>query len=506
MRTRHSFYNMIINLVSSLIIPVLGFVKVRLFIQLYGNEVNGMQLTLMQFITYLNIFELAYSLAFRQLMYKPLADNDHSSIIKIYGGAKKVFRITGVFLLVAGVIFSVAAPSLTGSSINPVEISVSALILVLPFALSYFMMGPNFLLAADQKEYKFNIWIQTIGACRMIVMITIILLKLPYIVILIVEGLQILLANFIARKIALKEYPWLRRVSVSEDVSFLKSIKYTLANRFAVIANNNTDNIIISNFYGYDLVSIYGTYSYFIEAITKIVNSIITSPVNSFGNLFNDQKSESYSVFMELYSFSTYLGTIISICVFVVMNQLVGYWINDESYILTSAASFIFAINIFYMTQREPILICRDTNGLFKKAVGNSYLIAFVKILLSILLVKKHKIIGVLVATSISWWIIDFFYTPVLIYKEVFNLPALKYYKSILIRIAFFLGLSAFAYVGWSHFNEFTSSGLLPFLVSCVVLGSLVLIGVSIIYVMFFPSFRSLIQRFLRLVLEKNKK
>lgn len=89
MRTRHSFYNMIINLVSSLIIPVLGFVKVRLFIQLYGNEVNGMQLTLMQFITYLNIFELAYSLAFRQLMYKPLADHDHSSIIKIYGGAKK---------------------------------------------------------------------------------------------------------------------------------------------------------------------------------------------------------------------------------------------------------------------------------------------------------------------------------------------------------------------------------------------------------------------------------
>ena len=53
-------------------------------------------------------------------------------------------------------------------------------------------------------------------------------------------------------------------------------------------------------------------------------------------------------------------------------------------YSVTILIAFLFAINIFYMTMREPIIICRDANGLFKDAKNNAYLLAISKVVLSI--------------------------------------------------------------------------------------------------------------------------
>ena len=51
-------------------------------------------------------------------------------------------------------------------------------------------------------------------------------------------------------------------------------------------------------------------------------------------------------------------------------------------YSVTLLIAFLFAINIFYMTMREPIIICRDANGLFKDAKNNAYLLAISKVVL----------------------------------------------------------------------------------------------------------------------------
>ena len=502
MRTKHSLINLIVNVGSSIFLLVLGFLKVRFFINTYGSDINGMQLTLMQYITYFNVFELAYSLGFRQLMYKPLANNDKNSVLNIYFGAKKIFRYTGSFLFIIGFIFVLILPMLTKvSTISNVSTISTFLILFIPFILSYFMMGPNLIIAADQKEYKINIWIQGVAVTRMLLMIICILLKLPVITIFIIEGLQVFIANFIARNIALKNYPWLKENPTDKtNKDFKNTIKYTLAYRLSVIANNNTDNIIISLFYGFKLVSIYGSYSYFIEAINRLLVSVIAAPFNSFGNLFNDKSKNPYMIFMELYTLSSYLGTIIGVVVFIVMNQLVYYWIGDSSYILGPLASALFAINIFYMTQREPILMCRDTNGLFKEALKNSLLIISTKIILSIILGQYLEIIGILLATSISLWFVDFFYTPKLVYHKVFNKSVFEYYKLLISRIIIFILLGLISSYLWNICDEFTNTRMLYFLFAAFILGICIVIIVTIIYYCFYESFRNLIKRFLVVV------
>jgi len=101
MRTKHTLYNFIVSVIASVLLPLVGFIKVRLFVDLYGSDVNGLQLTIAQIITFLNICELAFSLAFRQLLFKPLAEDDKEKVKKIYNGARKVFKIKLPFPLVS---------------------------------------------------------------------------------------------------------------------------------------------------------------------------------------------------------------------------------------------------------------------------------------------------------------------------------------------------------------------------------------------------------------------
>ncbi|MCI5773024.1 MAG: polysaccharide biosynthesis C-terminal domain-containing protein [Erysipelotrichaceae bacterium] len=497
MRTRYSFYNFIVSTITAVVLPLVGFFKVQLFISLYGDKLNGLQVTMAQVITFLNVCELAYSLAFRQLLFKPLAQGDKEKVLSIYHGARKIFKITGFAVLGLGIVVALFFPFYADSPITYLQTVGMFMALCIPYGISYFLMGPNFVIIADQQEYKINIWIQTIAIVRMLLMIAVILLKMPFVFILIIEGLNILIANTLARQIALKNYPWLKeKPKTIDEQSFMQNAKYTIVQRLATLATSNTDNIVITLFMGYTMTSVYGVYSYLTEAAGKIINSAITSPINSFGNLFNDESGDSYKVFTEYFNFGCYIASIAAICLFIVMPEFIDIWMKHQDlYQVTFMIAFLFAINIFYMTMREPIIICRDANGLFKQAKNNAYLLAIVKVVLSMVLIQIWGITGVLLATLIAYWVVDFLYNPVLVYREVFKLSAWRYYKMTFSRLLIACVIGAIGFVFWNSHISFISGGFTNFFIACVILGVSVVFIITLIYVCSYESFRNLIKR-----------
>lgn len=507
MRTRYSLYNFLVSIIASIALPLIGFIKVRLFIDLYGSDLNGLQLTMAQVITYLNVCELAFSLAFRQLLFKPLAEENYQKVLEIYHSAKKIFKITGWIVIVGGITIGLIFPLFSASPVNYWETVLTFVILSIPFGLSYFMMGPNFVIIADQKEYKINIWIQLIAIIRMLLMIVVILLKLPYMMIFVIEGLQVFIANLLARRIALRNYPWLKNeVEITvEDNSFQHNAKYTIIQRLATLATTNTDNIVIAAFMGYQMVSIYGNFCYLTNSVSRVINSAITSPINSFGNLFNDENGDSYKVFTEYLNLAVYIASIISIGVFVVMGRFLQIWMNYRpEYTVTTLMSVLFALNIFYLTIREPIIISRDANGLFKDAKNNAYAQAITKIVLSIVFIKYWGIVGVLVATLFTNWTIDFLYNPILVYKKVFKLNPLRYYKMIFSRLFIALVVAFGCYHLWDIMAIFVNSSAINFLFGIIIIGFIIFISITIIYVFAYESFRNLIKRFWIIIINRR--
>lgn len=500
MRTKYSFYNFLVSLITGVILPLIGFLKYSLFVGLYGSEVNGLTLTIANAITFLNICELAYSLAFRQLLFKPLAENDRQKVLSIYHGARKIFRITGTVVIIAGIITAFLFPYYADSPFTYWQTVGTFILLFLPYGLSYFLMGPNFVIIADQKEYKINIWIQTIAILRMFAIVGVILAKLPFVFVLLAEGVNVLGSNIVAKRIAMKAYPWLadEKKVKEEDHSFLENAKYTIVQRLSTLATNNTDNLVISFFMGYGMVSVYGAYSYLNEAVSKIVQSAITSPINSFGNLFNDRNADSYSVFTEFFNFGCYVASIASICIFVVMNQFVFLYMNGrQEYNVSVLVALLFAINIFYLTMREPIIISRDANGLFVDAKNNAYLLAISKVVLSVILIQPLGIAGVLLATLITNWCVDFLYNPNLVYRKVFHLPVRKYFKMVFSRILVAFAIGGCSYYMWNQFLPYLTGGWAHFIVGCLILGVSVVAIVTLIYWVSYRSFRNLVYRFI---------
>ena len=118
MRSKYSFYNLIVSTLAAILVPIAGIIKVRLFVDFYGSDLNGLQITIAQVITFINICELAYSLAFRQLLFKPLSEDDHDEVLKIYNGALKIFRITGFVVLLVGFIIALLFPHFAASPLD----------------------------------------------------------------------------------------------------------------------------------------------------------------------------------------------------------------------------------------------------------------------------------------------------------------------------------------------------------------------------------------------------
>ena len=464
-----------------------------------------MQVTIAQVITFLNICELAFSLAFRQLLYKPLAENDQDTILDIYHGALKIFRRTGIVVILASILVAVVYPFFAESPLSYYQTVGVFLLLALPYGISYFLMGPNLVIVADQKEYKINLLIQSVSILRMIFMVLAIHFEMNFIWILIIEGCNILISNIGARKIALKAYPWLKNKPKNiQDTSFARQAKYAVIQRLSELAITQTDNIVISGIMGYAMTSVYSTFSYLTDNIGKITQSMVTSPMNSFGNLFNDSKGNVYGVFTEFFNFASYVATIVSVVIFVVMPEFVHIWMNRPEYSVTLMMSAAFALNIFYMTIRQSIIIPRDANGLYVDAKNNAYLLAVTKIILSIILVSKLGLLGVILATTIAYWTIDFFYNPRLVYHKVFSLSEFRYYAMVASRLLVGVIIAIGSYLAWNNCLDYVTGGVSHLIISILLLGVAVTLITTLVYVVSYKSFRMLIARFVNIIKRKK--
>lgn len=424
---------------------------------------------------------------------------------RIYYGAVRIFRRTGVVVIAASVVVALLFPYFQDSPLNYAETAGTFLLLALPYGISYFLMGPNFVIMADQKEYRINIWIQMIAILRMVFMVVVIRLQKPFVWILIIEACNILFANGGARVIALKAYPWLKEKPADRNNhEFQKKAPYAMAQRLSELATTQTDNIVITAFMGYEMTSVYSTYSYLTDSISKITQSMVTSPMNSFGNLFNDKRADAYSIFTEFFNFAAFLSTVVATVIFIVMPQFVHIWLNKPMYEVSTVICLAFSLNIFYMTLRQPIIICRDANGLYVNARKNAVLLAVVKIVLSIVLIQQLGLLGVILATAIANWTVDFLYNPRLVYREVFHLPVRRYYFMVGVRLLLALVLGGGGYLVWQHMLSYAAGSLAHFVLAVLLLGVCMLAVTAVLYSLAFRSFRHLYVR-LKSILQRRR-
>ena len=288
MRSRKALKNILANLILQITVALSGLILPRFFIIAYGSAMNGMIVSVTQFISYLALVEAGVSAASIVGLYKPLADNNIDEINRILSATKRFYYRSGIAYVLLLVFLVVLYPMLVQNQIQPGITRFMIIILATSNLVDYLFLGKyKVLLMANQKGYVMML-VQTLGT----VLNTIITVWL------IMEGCNVLLVKFVATVIYILRFIliWIYVRKHYRFLDFNAEPNYNAINqRWAALLHqitgvivNNTSVVVMTVFMGAKAlieVSVYGVYNMIANAISLLVGSFNSGLQSGFGEL-----------------------------------------------------------------------------------------------------------------------------------------------------------------------------------------------------------------------------
>ncbi len=199
MRTKNSMLNFITSFFPWLILAVLGFFKIKFFINSYGSELNGLVQLAHQVFTFLSIASLGFTSAVIYYLYDPLIKKDHQKIDQILSGSKKTFKKIGTIIFIGGIIASLIVPYIIYQmDIPKIFVFLLFFLYALDYLSSYLLLLPyKVVFEADQKSYIVNYLMNTKQLLFRSLELFLILIKFNILLILLIS----VISNFIVNKL-----------------------------------------------------------------------------------------------------------------------------------------------------------------------------------------------------------------------------------------------------------------------------------------------------------------
>lgn len=497
MRTKNSFKNVITIVILNIIIGIMGFIKVRVFINAFSNDVYSLNQLFYQIFSYIVIADLGFGLLLNKKLYEAFAKNDKEEINNIYSTSCKFYKYLGIFMILIALIISFIVHYLTKANLSNFYIQIVFIIFIFRNVLDYFFVAPRLVMEADQKSYKINHLIKGIKILEIIVEIILASLGVDYLLILIPGILITLIIDLYINSKVFKEYSWLKN-NHKFNKEYIKGTKDLIYLKLSGLMNSNTDIILISTFINPLYVIIYTSYSYITKFITDTVYIIATAITPSYANaLLKESKEKSYYIFTELNTLFLFLASFCTIMLYTFLNYLVELWIGN-TYLVNKFTLLLFCIITFQSIAMKAIMITINGLGLFKETKIATILETIINFLISIVLINKCGLIGVLIGTIVSYFITSFFQNGNYIYQNIFKRKSwnyfLNYISVVIVTIIFIVIL---------NYIKFPINSVFSFIIN-VTLASLIVMGllVAIFWIMF-KSFRNTIKRCYKTIKQK---
>jgi len=509
MQTKKAMYNFITAFIPWIILAVLGFIKLKFFIDIFGSELNGLVQLVSQIYAYLAMAELGFASAISFKLYKPLAENDREKVSELFNGAQKLFKKVGLFIFIGGIIASVILPLvLPNSTISWQYIMAVTFLYSIDYFTDYVFAVPyRLLLTADQKMYKINIVTNIKNVVFKSLELTLIIMGFDLLIIIILGITMNIISNMILIKMIKKEYQWINK-KAKPDTSAKYMSKDILIHKISNIVTDRTASIVISIVLGLVTNSIYGAYNYIMTYIHQMITLLLHAPKDAFGHLFSNDKisiEEKYNTYMEYLIGTYFICTIILIPFIISANSFVVLWLGIE-YKVSFVTVVLFAAVLGNNIIIKPVHVAMSTKGLFKETKKYALLQATLSLTLSIILVFKFGIPGVLIASAVTTFIIIIPFEMKIIYEKIFDRGIKDFLRlNMAVLVLIVTTVCSFRFLN-QVYNFYSPSTIINWFLTT---GIITLIIVLLVYLIFYSSsnnFKRLQKRLLKNLKIKFKK
>lgn len=458
MRTKKALLNYITELLPQLVIAIIGIFKVKLFLQVLGESTSGLYQVYTQFLTYMTIVDGGLTSALLCALYKPLNEKNKQKTNSILAAAFRIYSIIGIFIMTVGIILSFFIPNFIKGNVFSLEyIVLTFSIYVFSGIIGYFFVPYKTLFEADQKKYVVNIIFQSSLIVTGLSEIIMLMLGCNFTMILVMHSIINLITNIVLFIYGRREYAYVKLNNKKKDYSFSKELKHLLFHKIGAVIANNIDVVIISKVLGLTIVPIYSAYNYIVANLMNVLNKFSSALLALVGNFLTTQKEKAKDLFLELNTMMFFVGTCLCVPLMYAINDFIN--IFYEGIIKTySSLAILFSLLLFYIIIRIPFNMFGTAAGLFKETKICTVLESIINLTLSLILVNIIGLPGVLLATFIAYLVSDYFIRPHIIYKNIFNEKAIRYYFN---NIKYIIILCIDAFIGYVIFNNLSINNLL---------------------------------------------
>ena len=452
-RTKNATKNIIFGTILKIYQIIVPFFIRTAMIYLLGVEYLGLNSLFTSVLQVLNLAELGIGSAMVFSMYKPIAEDDETTICALMKLYKIYYRIIGGIILCIGLILTPVIPKLISGDV-PSDMNVYILYLLNLFAtvLSYWLFAyKNCLLQAHQRTdviSKITLIINTIQYLIQVLLLFIFKNYYLYVIVLLISQATINIVTAIVVNKMYPKYKAIGKLPKNKIKDINQRVKDLFTSKIGGVITNSADSIVISAFLGLTVLAIYQNYYYILTAIIGIVTVIFSSCTAGIGNsIVVETEEKNYNDFKKFTFIISWLAGFCACCLLCLYQPFMEIWVGDK--LMLDFSCVICLVGYYFIYEINQLLnLYKDAAGIWHKDRFRPLVTALFNLVLNLILVNFIGLYGVLLSTVIAMlfigmpWIIHNLFTEIFRRNsKEYVIRLLKYttYTVIVISITYFI-------------------------------------------------------------------
>jgi len=435
-RTKRTIQNSRMSLMLFLFQIVVGFYSRKVFLDCLGAEVLGVNTTLGNILSFLNLTELGIGIAMVTSLYKPIQAQDYKTINEILTVQGYLYRRIALLLCLLSVPILIAMPWLFPSTECGLLYVYMAYVVFLGGSLSGYLWNyRQVLIGADQKNFKLMPWIHVVRYVKIFLQIFFLLFT-PFGVWawLLMELLGDVLSVLVINRVLYKEYPWLQSVKIPAKELLKKyqvlivKTKQIFIHKIGLFVLEQTAPLIIYALVSLTMVTYYGNYMVLIGYTTTLMNVIFEGMGASIGNLVaENNKRHTLEVFWELFTSRFWVSSLACFGLYLFMSPFITIWIG-EKYVLGDMTLILMLITMFLRLTRSVTDSFNHAYQLFGD-VWAPAVEGVINLGCSFWLGSIWGLNGILAGVALSLLATGLFWKPYYLFSRGLKTPTFLYYR-----------------------------------------------------------------------------
>lgn len=401
--TRNIFFGVILK-AYQILVP---FLMRTAMIYLMGVQYLGLNSLFTSVLQVLNLAELGVGSAMVYSMYKPIADDDNTTMCALMKLYRVYYSVIGLVIAVVGCVITPFIPSLIKSDVpDGVNIYILYLLNLGATVLSYWLFAyKNSILQAHQRIDVISKVTLITNTLQYGLQLFVLWAFHNYYLYVIVMFATQALTNIVTAVYADRLYPQFRpkgRIDKIQVQRINQRIKDLFTSKIGAIIYDSADTIVISAFLGLTALAVYQNYFYILNAITGLISVVFSACTAGIGNsIVVESKEKNYQDLNKFAFIITWIAGFCSVCLLCIYQPFMELWVGKD--LMLSLSAVVCFVIYFFIRQFNALFnVYKDASGMWHEDRLRPLIAALTNLALNLILVQFIGIYGILLSTVLA--------------------------------------------------------------------------------------------------------